>query len=316
MRVYMLILVIFLPRGQSSDLSLPRGQSLDLSLSRGQSSDLSSPRGQSSDVPLPRGQSADHSLPGGQSSDLCPLPDREDEVAGDLNVKVTGCETVTVAEKIETPVLVPRPHEVVEIQPSIVYVSRCVGLCSSVYRYQCNPLNITIRSVQVLAKYNNGYCVESTVKVREDYDCTCGCINSTCEGNLRRDPDTCICRCPGQIEECSLGKEYNSESCGCVCKNREESTRCMWRHIWNSDLCACQLNLSSTDHLYICIISLSASLFILTVCLLKLIHLNKKLHNKIDENTTYGMSKRLLREYVKIKPLQKSTGGWEYVNTY
>lgn len=90
----------------------------------------------------------------------------------------------------------------------------------------------------------------------------------------------------------------------------------MWKHTWNEQLCSCELQITKADYVYIVLIVVFVLLVGSILCNMKIFHCNRKLHSKIDENTTFGMSKNLLREYAKIKPKPTPVAGWDYVNTY
>jgi len=228
----------------------------------------------------------------------------------------SGCSEVEMPEKIEIPADLDSPESILSIHPSVVFVSRCTGLCMRSLRQGCSASNSTYRSVDVVVKYMDGHCVESSVEVREDSDCECECPEFGCPGSTERDETICLCQCIGQKESCGEGKVFNRASCACECIKSETDGACWWRHAWNTVDCTCMLDLSSTEYTYIAVGVVSVMLVFALLRILRDNCRRRALQRIVDENTTYGMSRHLLRAYVKIKPSQKQSSAWDYVNTY
>jgi len=250
---------------------------------------------------------------------LC--PQLEDQP---IQVNDTGCRSESVAEKLAVPGPAPDPHNVLQVKPALLQVKRCRGVCSSTLRYNCRPNTITYRNVSVLVLYNDGLCIQSRVIVRDESDCECGCTPTLkCPGMALVNQTNCLCQCPVQDAECEQGKKFDPELCACSCITSEDDSgvpSCFWKHSWSSTSCACELDLSRVDRAHLTTLVVGLLLLISTILNCHCFVAKQKLQTIVDENTTYGLSKHLLREYVKIKPRQplqsRGRGHWDYKNTY
>lgn len=118
------------------------------------------------------------------------------------------------------------PNSFTQINPSWVWVKRCVGLCDlGEPGSQCVPLKTRIEAIPVKIfdlSTRKDACTTINVEIHE----SCGC-------------------CSSSSSDCGAPRVFDPRKCSCHCPNKEERRNCLKKPNlrWNRSKCTCEQKL-------------------------------------------------------------------------